>query len=374
MKFTILQSKLKEGLSVVERLSGKNLTLPILNNVLITSKKNFLGLATTDLEAGIRWWSLAKIDEEGEIVTPAKILLDIIGYLPNKPIQFEVKEKFLQLECENYKTNLKYFKNEEFPIIPEIKEVETVSIKSQVFCKGLNVVSNIPQPSPARPEISGIYIGFQKNTLKIAATDSFRLGEKKITLEKALNSDYSLIIPQKTAKELINIIGDKKGDLKIFISPNQIMFEFLMEEVEHPQFQLISRLVEGEYPDYEGIIPKKHQTQIIAQKSELLNQIKGASVFSGKVSEIKLKISSKKEKTEITSQSPDLGEYQSFLSSKISGEDIEVSFNFKYLSEGLLSIESSEIILDLNGKDGPGVLKPVGDLNYIYVVMPININ
>lgn len=372
MKLTILQSKLKEGLEIVEKLAGKNLTLPVLNNVLLSAKKNFLGLATTDLEAGIRWWSLAKIEDEGEITTPTKTLLDAISYFPNKPVFFETKEKFLLVECESYKTQIKYFKGEEFPIIPQIKEITSVSLKSNLISRGLSLVSNVPQLSPSRPEISGIFMSFQKNILKLTATDSFRLAEKKIILDKTAENDFSVIIPQKTIKELVGIIGDKKGELKIYFSPNQIMFELPSEETSSPQFQLFSRLIEGEYPDYESVIPKKYQTQVIVQKNEFLNQARAASVFSGKVNEVKIKAFPKKEKIEISSQSPDLGEYQSSMSSKITGEEAEVSFNYRYLLDGVSSIDSSELILELNGKDGPGVLKPIGDLNYIYVVMPIN--
>ena len=165
------------------------------------------------------------------------------------------------------------------------------------------------------------------------------------------------------------------------------MFEFSMEETSHPQIQIISRLIEGQYPNYEDVIPKKFQTKAVLQKNEFLNQIKAASVFSGRTNEVKFKISPKKEKIEVSSQNPEYGQYQSSLPAKITGEETEISFNYKFLADGLLNIESSEIIFELNkesedvGKrkegvkgEGPGALRPVGDQNYVYIVMPINPN
>jgi len=206
----------------------------------------------------------------------------------------------------------------------------------------------------------------------IAATDSFRLGEKKIFFKEApLKGEYNLIIPQKTAKELVNIFSEKQGEIKMYFSPNQVMFEYLMEETPHPQIQVVSRLIEGEYPNYQEIIPKKYTTQLILNKNEFLNQVKTASLFSGKVNEIKIKTDPGDKKVNISSQSPDIGDYQSSISVKIKGEPVEVSFNHRFLLDGLSSIRSSEIVFELSGDSGPGVLKPVGDDTYLYVVMPI---
>ena len=161
MKFTILQSKLKEGLNIVEKIVGKNLTLPTLNNVLISIEKNFLSLTTTDLEIGINWWALVKTEKEGKITIPARILSNFINYFPDKPVRFEIEGKSLTVECENYHTQIKYFDSEDFPIIPRIEKNEMIVLDSSSFCKSLALVSDIPQPSPARAEISGVYLFFQ---------------------------------------------------------------------------------------------------------------------------------------------------------------------------------------------------------------------
>lgn len=373
MKILILQEKLKEGLNTVERVSSKSLSLPILNNILVSTEKNFLNLAATDLEIGINWWALTKIEKEGKITIPARLFSSFINLLPNKKINIKTENDTLFIECENYKTRIKGLSAEEFPIIPKIDKGEFISLDVLSFCQSLNQVADFAVPSATRPEISGIYFSLQKNLLILAATDSFRLGEKRIFLKNnsVLKKDYSLILPQRAAKEIVNIFGEKKGELKIYFSPNQIMFEFPLEETPHPQIQLVSRLIEGGYPNYREIIPKKYTTQLVLDKNEFLNQIKTASLFSGKINEVKIKVAPSKKEIEIFSQSPEVGEHQSFVPGKIKGEGLEVSFNHHFLLDGLLNIKSSEVIFELSGDSGPGVLKPVGDESYIYVVMPI---
>jgi len=375
MKIQILQKKLKEGLNIVEKISSKSLTLPILNNILFSTEKNFLKLTTTDLEIGINFWILAKIEKEGKITVPSRLCSSFVNLLPDKKIDLEVKNNDLIINCENYKTKVKGLSAEEFPLIPNVEKIKSISFDASLFCKNLNQIVDIASFSNSRPEISGIYFYLTKNSVITAATDSFRLGEKKLTLKKSsLNEECSFILPQKTVKELINIFGEKKGEITMFFSPNQVMFEYQMEEVSHPQIQIVSRLIEGEYPNYQEIIPKKFTTEVILNRNDFLNQIKIASLFSGKINEVRFKINPKEKKLLIFSKNPDLGEYQSSVLGKIKGEALEISFNHKFFLDGLLNINSSKVILELNGDSGPAIIKPVGDNTYIYVVMPIKTN
>ncbi len=376
MKISIPQEKLKQGLNIVERIASKSLTLPILNNILISTEKNFLNFSATDLEVGINWWVLGKVEEQGKITIPSRILSSFVGLLPKENVTIKNKGNNLLIQCQNYKTEIKGLSAEEFPIIPEIKDGEFITINALAFCKSLIQLSDIPVLSTTRPEISGVYFLFQKNMITVAATDSFRLGEKKIFLKinSSLDREYSLILPQKTIKEIINIFGERNGDLKIYFSPNQVMFESQMEETPHPQVQVISRLIEGDYPNYKEIIPKKYSTRLILDRNEFLNQIKSSSLFSGKVNEVKLKINPKTNKIDISSQSSDIGDFQSSISGKIEGEPLEVAFNNRFLLDGLNSIKTPEIIFELNSDSGPGVLKPTNDETYLYVVMPIKSN
>jgi len=373
MIIKILQNKLKEGLNIVERITLKSLTLPILNNILVKTEKNFLSLSSTNLEIGIKWWNLAKVEKEGAIVIPSKILSDFIGFLENGPIKLEVKNQTLTIETEKYNTKIKGLSPEEFPIIPQVSPNEPVNLESRLFCDGLKQIVQIPILSSARPEISGVYLAFQKNLVKMVATDSFRLGEKKIFLKEPLpiQKEYSCILPQRTAKEIINIFGEKEEKCKVFLSPNQILFESQMVETPHPEIQIVSKLIEGEYPDYQTILPQKFATEIILNKNEFLNHLRAASIFASKINEIKLKTDSKKGLVEILSQNPDLGEYRSTIFAKIKGKEIGISFNFRFLIDGLLNIPSPEVSFELNSEEEAAVLRGVDDQSYLYLSMPI---
>ncbi len=371
MKIEVLKENLKTNLNIIERVVGKNLSLPILNNVLINTDDNFLSLISTDLEISVKLWILVKIIKKGSVVVPAKFLSSFISSLPNEKITIEAKEQNLYIECRNVKTQIQGFNPEEFPIIPEFKNSEYLEVDNKKLYQGLSQVIDIASQSTSRPEISGIYFSFSKNNIKVVATDSFRLGEKNIILEEPIKKDYSFILPQKSAREIMNILENKEGLIKIFFSPNQILFEFPMKEVKHPQVQITSRLIEGEYPNYQDIIPDKFKTHITLKRDEFLDQIKTASLFSGKVNEVKISINKEKQEVEIFAASHDIGENKSSLPAKIEGDSIAVSFNYKYLMDGLLNIKSSEIIFDISKEEGPCILKPVGDSSYIYVVMPI---
>jgi len=374
MKIEILKINLKKALDVVEKITRKNITLPALSNVLLSVEGNFLRLDATNLEISISWWILAKIEEEGKVAIPATFFSNLINLLTDEKIKLETQNKNLLLKTQNQTTQIHGIDPEEFPIIPKIEKEKIITISNKKLLESLEQVIEIPSVSQVRPEISGIYFSFKKNILKIVSTDSFRLAEKSISLKTKSKKDISFIIPQDTVRELMNILGQEDENTIIYFSQNQILFENERKEDTHPRIQILSRLIEGEYPNYQEIIPKKYKTQVITKKDELENKLKQAGLFSGKISEVKLNIDVKKKKIKIYSESPEIGKNESYISAKIKGEDMDVSFNYKFLLSGLQNIKSSEVILELNGDDGPGVLKPVGDENYIYVSMPIKLN
>jgi len=374
MKIEILKNNLKKGLEVVEKIAKKNLTLPALSNVLLSCEGNFLRLDTTNLETSISWWVLAKIKEEGKIAVPATFFSSLINLLKEEKIELRSQDKNLTLETKNQTTQIQGMDPEEFPIIPKIEKEEIVKISNQKLLEALGQIIDIPSISQIRPEISGIYFSFKKDILKVVGTDSFRLAEKTIILKGEIKKEVSFILPQDAIRELINILSQKDGHTIIYSSPNQVLFENIDEETSHSRVQILSRLIEGEYPKYQEIIPKKYKTQIITKKDDLQNQLKQAGLFGGKISEVKLVVPSKDNQLKIYSESPEVGKNESYLPVKIKGEPIEVSFNYRFLISGLQNIRSSEVIFELNGEDGPGVLKPVGDESYIYVSMPIKLS
>ncbi len=371
MKIIILKEKLKKGLNIIEKAISKSLTLPILNNVLISAEKNFLILSTTDLEIGIKCWILSKIDKEGKITVPAKFLSNYISLIVDEKIILETKNETLFINHKKGKAQIKGLTADEFPIIPELKENLFLEIDSLFFCQGISQVMEIAVFAQNRPEISGIYFSFEKDLIKITATDSSRLAEKKLFCKNKINKECSLILPQKTAREVVNIFSENKEKLRIKISSNQILFESFIQEHNHPQVQVVSRLIEGKYPNYQEIIPSSFMTHIVLNRNEFLNQIKTAILFGGKSNEVKIKVDPKKEEIEIFAQNPDLGENVSIIPCKIKGEEVETVFNHRFLFDGLSNIKSSEVIFELNGDAGPALLRPVGDESYLYVVMPI---
>lgn len=371
MKVEILKENFKNGLNIVEKIVGRNLSLPILDNVLIEAEDNFLSLVSTDLETAVKLWILTKIVKKGKIAVPAKFISNFVSLLPDEKILLEEKKQNLYIECKNLKNQIQGYNPEEFPIIPELNSLEYIEVNNKKFCQGLSQVVDVVSVSQTRPEISGIYFIFSKNCIKIVATDSFRLAEKNINIESPIKKDFSFILPQKPAKEIISILGEKEGTLKIYFSSHQTLFEFPMKETKHPQLQLTSRLIDGEYPNYEEIIPKKFKTRVILKRDEFLSQIKTASLFSGKINEVKITANVQNKEIEIFSQSPEIGQNHSVIAGNIEGDSIEVSFNHKFLIDGLLNIKSSEVAFDISKEEGPCVLKPVGDASYIYVVMPI---
>lgn len=374
MKIEILKDNLKTGISIVEKLTGKNLSLPILNNVLLISKNSFLNIVATDLETAIKLWVLTKVVKEGSFSVPAKIMSTLINTLPNDKITIDVLGESMSVSCGKFKNQIQGTDSGEFPIIPKFDEDNFLEVDSVAFCTGLSQVVGVASYSQARPEISGIYFSFFKNTITMVATDSFRLAEKKIKTEFPIKNDFSFILPQKPAAEIINILSGKEGKIKIYFSQNQVMFEFPMEEINHPYVQIISRIIDGEYPNYEEIIPQKFKTEITVKRDEFLNQIKTASIFSGKTSEIKLKIKPTENEIVVESKDPGIGENNSSISAKIKGDPVEISFNYKFLFEGILNIKGSEVVLEISKEDGPCVVRSVGDASYIYVAMPIKPN
>ena len=371
MILRINKSKLREGINIVERIASRSTTLPILRNIIIKAKKNIINISATDLEIGVEWWSLAKVDKEGEVVIPVSIISGFLNYLPEKTVTLSSIDNNLEIECDDFKTQINGFSPDEFPIIPNISEKNSITINSSKLCKSLSQIVDIPSFSTSRPEISGILFNFENKELKIVATDSYRLGEKKIILDEPAKDSFSFILPQKSVKEIINIFGDKEKDIKIVLGVNQVLFESEMSETKKPEINFISRQIEGDYPNYEEIIPTKNKIKSVINRVDFMNQIKAAALFSGKVGDIILKTDPDRGGIEILSESHDLGKYNSFLSGKIEGKKEKITFNYRYLIDGLSKIDSKDILFETDGSGDPALFSPVKGEKFIYIVMPI---
>lgn len=381
MNFTIQTKELKRGLGIAERITGKNMTLPILDNVLIETDKDYLKMSATDLELGVQWWSECKVEKEGKLAVPARLLNQVIGSISTSGEVINIKEKNLSLVVESekkFKTNVKGFSSEDFPIIPSFLKDVFIEIDGKVMKEALVSVVDVSSISSIRPEISGIFMCFGKNSVRFVATDSFRLAEKKINFTKesgyknTFDKELEFIIPQKAVKELINIIPEDGRSVKVYMSESQILFEVVYKN-NHPEVSLVSRQIEGQYPNYQEIIPKNSKTKIITNREEFIKEIKTAGIFGGKINEVSLYVGKGANEIEISSRDIESGESTQSLIAKTDGNELKVSFNWKFVLDGLQNIKTQEISFEFQGSEGPAIIRPIGDDSYLYVVMPIKL-
>ncbi len=368
MKFTIHSEKIKRIIPLITRICGTNLTLPVLNNILLTLKNNKLQLFSTNLELGILVEIPQKYEKEGKVAIPGKIFSDFISSLPKGEIKIEQKDFIFNVKCGEYTSKILGQDPKDFPVLPKFEEKPLLKIKNKELVKGLSMVYHIVSPFDSRVEISGVLIKFEKNKLYFCGTDSIRLAEKNIKSEKEIPK-YSVIIPQKTASEIIHIFSEIEGEVEIIVDKSQIVFRLIPQNKEEPLITLLSRTIEGSFPEYEEIVPKNVKTKAVFLKSELQEKIKTASLFSGKINDIKLKFEPKNDKLLISAASSDLGETQTYLKGKIEGEEIEITYNWKYLIDGLSVIKASEVFLGVNDKNSPTIIQPIGDKSYFYILM-----
>jgi DNA polymerase III subunit beta len=372
MKFKILKDNLKKGLSIVAHLTNKNINLPILNNILIKAKKEGIELISTNLEISVNHFLRGQTDDEGEVTVNSKLINEYISLLPEDKIEVEKKGNNLNIKCQNHKTKIVSQGVEDFPAIPSLKEVNLFIVEIKKIKEALSRVIFSVSTSDSRLELSGVLFVFEEDELTLVGTDSYRLAERKIKIKKEKKSENKkIIVPAKTIQELIRILNNFKteeelsnsDELKITLNESQILFSFASTKI-------ISRIITGNYPDYEQIIPKKEKTKVIVNKNELSRAIKSAGIFSKTgINDIELRF--KKEKITIFSSSSQTGENSVDVPSKTSGEDNNVFVNYKYLLEGLNNMKSEDVEIKVVDNNFPCVVKEKEEEGYLYLVMPI---
>lgn len=363
MKFTCTQENLNKGLSLVSNIANKNNNLPILNNVLLKADRNGLTLITTDLEIGIKSFVRGKVDEEGDFTIDAKLFNTFVNLLPKENIDLNLKEGSLEIKTKNQETNIKGLEAEDFPLIPDIDKENQVELATSEFKKALHQIVPAASLDASRLEINAVNFNFKQNELILAATDSYRLAEKKLKIQT--NNEYNLIIPLKTIQELIRILNENTGSsLKVYFNESQIMFVF--DGVE-----LVSRVIDGKYPDYKQIIPQKFDTEAKCAVRDLVPAIKSVALFCKQgINDIKLVFNSKKQELTITTASSSTGTSMAKVLAATSGSDLEVIFNYRYLLDGLNNIDGENVVFKIN-PNSPGLLQPEKQTDYLYLVMPI---
>lgn len=369
MKLIILRSNFKEGLELINKLGGENLNLPILKNFLIETTNNKIKLSATNLELAITNYISGKIIEDGGLTVPISIFTSIINNLQTERIDLEIKNNNLIIKTDNYQAKIQGVPKEEFPIIPKINNSQNfIEIPTILLKQSLSSIINAAQISNIRPELNGILFNFQIHLIKLAATDSFRLTEKTLNnnqFKTNFQKQFQAIIPLKTIQEFVRTTRKEDGDKTfIYFDPNQVLFK-------NDDLEIISRLIDGEFPDYQTILPKSSEIKIIINREQLINAIKLAGVFADRLSEVKIIIREGAKNIEIYSAGQGTGENQYLIPAKIQGPSLEIVFNWRFLLDGLKNFNSEEIMMELNGNNKPALIKSPDDISYFYILMPI---
>ncbi|MDP2708809.1 MAG: DNA polymerase III subunit beta [bacterium] len=372
LKIFSLQENLKQGLAIVGHVAGKNVNLPILNNILIKAEAGKIKLIATNLEIGVISAIRGKIEQEGAYTVNSRILLDCVNLLPNKKVCLEQKENNLLIDCENYQSKVNGQSAEEFPLIPEVDQKSCFSAKAEEFKQAVAQVIFATAASETRLELSGVLFTFSADSLVVAATDSYRLAEKKIKIKSNGEDDKKIIVPAKTLQEILRVLSvnpdgvEEAGrEVKFYISDNQIMFTYGSTE-------LVSRLIEGQYPDYQQIIPNNSKTKVLIDRQELVRAVKMASLFSKSgINDVNLDFPLGKNQVVVSSVSGQAGENITSLEAKVMGDDNSIVVNYRYLLEGLNNIESENVKVEVIDGNTPCIIKPEQADDYLYIIMPI---
>lgn len=367
MKLIILRTNLKEALSAVERAVAENANLPILKNVVIHVDSK-IRISATNLEIGVNHYAVGKIQEVGGISVPLSPLYNIIQNSDSERIQLATDKNTLIVKTDNYEAKIQGMSEEEFPLIPKIDDASHhIKISPEILKEALNQIVSAAQVSELKPELSGILFDFQTTILKLVATDSYRLAEKTLlnnAFENTFTKGFRAIVPLRTIQEVTRIFS-AGGDIKIFIDPHQILFSSDTTE-------LISRLIDGTYPDYQAIIPKEVENELSLEREHLVTGIKLVSGFSGRTSDIKLRAKKDAKVLEAYSNNQYVGENNYLIPVKRKGAGFdEVSFNWRYLLDGVRSMPTKNISLGVNLGQKPAIIRPDGDNSLFYIVMPL---
>jgi len=379
MKLICTQENLNRIISYLEKVAGKQLTLPILSNFLLETENGRLKISATNLEIGIIGYIGAKIESEGKIALPAKVLSNFIHNLPSGDVlELESTPQGLKIVSTAYQTTIKGLDGKDFPIIPEYKEDYFFSFPAQELKRALTRTLFCMSVNNARLELTGVHIFFHKDRIELAATDSFRLAEEIIPLtdqkesyDEFLAQNPSLIIPGSTL-EIMHIITPESTDVKIALKENQIFFEI-------DGIQIISRIINGKYPDYKQIIPKNFQLQVVLEKESFQRAVKIASNFASyNVGEITLSLLPAEKQCVISSESQEIGTNKTILPLEIKNgvDPLTIVFNPRYILEGINTLASEKILFSANSESTPISLcmynnKESEKEQYMYIVMPI---
>ncbi|MBI5138851.1 MAG: DNA polymerase III subunit beta [Candidatus Vogelbacteria bacterium] len=370
MKVECLKEKLRTAATNAERVTGKNLALPILGSILIEAKEKTLLIRATNLEVGVEFEIPSKILEKGKVAVSGSLLNSFLGLVGDGDvIKIETVNENMVLTTRSSSSMIKCLPSDDFPTIPKLGDSNVLELDAVKLVNGLRSVAYAASLSDMKPEISSVYLYGEEDEIVFAATDSFRLAEKRIKLKsrEQKGDQISIIIPIKNALEIIRVLEGLNDSVSIYYTKNQVSFSSGTGGI-----YITSRLVNGIFPNYGQIISKDKKSEVVVSKKELLNALKLATVFTDKFNQVTFRIIPGEALFEVSSRNSDTGENTTKVEATVEGEDITVNFNNKYILDCFSSIEENTLGIAFNGAQRPMVIRGVGDTSFFYLVMPLN--
>lgn len=365
MKIEAIKEQLELALSKADKIAGKNPSLPVLSGLYLDARDNLLLIKSTNLDLGISISIPVKVTEPGIVVVPSHTLTSFVSSLSNdRNINLTTKNQVLEIKTKATKTNIKTLPSEDFPIIPEIGDDQGFSMPARDLIFGLRSVIYAAAVGSIKPELSSVSIKHEGEYLIFAATDSFRLAEKKVKVKKAPHFKQ-ILIPQKNALEIIKIFDRGEDELSLSIEEHQMA-------LRSGGLYVTSRIIEGTFPDYRQIIPKEATTTATVLKQDLIASLKTSLIFSDAFNQLSMRLSPKDKRFEMESKNSTVGESVQSVDAVLEGEDININVNHRYFTDCFQSISTDSLSLSFSGQAKPIVVRGVGDQSFLYLVMPMN--
>ena len=367
MKLSLMQDNLARGLSVVSRAVSSRSTLPVLSNVLLRTEDAGLKLTATNLEIAMTYWVPGKIETDGALTVPARLMTDVVNSLPgSERVDLEAEGgTTLRLHCGRHQAHLRGIDAEEFPVIPAAGERPTTRISQRALRQALGEVVFAAATDEARPILTGVLTRFEGDRLTLAAADNYRIAVKNLqTLDPV--EETSVVVPGRSYQELMRILGDTDDAIELILTPakNQILFH--LEGVD-----LVSRLIDGQFPNYQQVLPSSHTTRATVDRQELLNAVRlSALIASSSANVVKLRLDGEQGQLTIAAAA-DIGDTEGEVEAAVEGESVTIAFNARYLQDALANVGAEQLALEFTGALSPGVIRPIGDDDYVHVIMPV---
>ncbi len=374
MKASVSQQHLAHGLNTVLRAVSPRSTLPVLANVLLATDEGRLRLSATNLELGISSWIGAKIEDEGSITVPARTLADLVNTLPTEHVFLTLNEKTqtLNVRCGSSNTDIRGIDAQEFPPMPAPDLKEGIELNVADLREMIHQVAFAASADDARPVLQGVYLTVENNLVNMAATDGFRISVRKTHLTQSVPSPLKAIIPARALNELARIAVDGTEKIIMVISPSRGQVLFHLKDAE-----LVSQLIEGNFPDYTAIIPRSFKTSTVVSTAALLKACKQAEIIARDGNNvIRLNFQPGEQQAgsiEISAQSEETGSSEIMVEANVDGPSLLIAFNVRYLRDVLDVIKSPNVVIETNANNTPGLMRTVGDENFLHVIMPMHL-